>query len=279
MTELIEIEPFGAGYHAAAGHPHNVRMAAALKAVAEHSPICFLKGEYLPCSSPTVPGSGAYYTFGSGLAIDAGRFGENAKEHPELSDILLEILEELRPYNTGEQVGICRDRYQAELSSTGACWGGGWAGHSNPDYDRLLSLGTEGIRELIAKYRRINPEEADFYDGCDIVLDAVDILGERFLALAEKSESETSDPGEKRIYAELTSAFRQIPRRPARNMCEAICLFWMIFTFDGIDSPGRLDQFFLPAWEATERENAMLWLDRLWQAFHRTRTWNLCISG
>ena len=279
MKDLYELEPFGAGYHAAAGRPHNVRMAAALKAVAAHSPICFVKGEYLPCSSPTVPGSGAFYTFGSGLAFDAGRFEENAKEHPELADTLRDIAEELRPYNTGEQVGICRDRYQAEIASTGACWGGGWAGHSNPDYDRLLSLGTEGIRELIAKYRGINPEEADFYDGCEIVLDAVDILGDRFLALAEKSEAETSDPAEKRIYVELCAALRQIPRRPARNMCEAVSLFWMVFTFDGIDSPGRLDQFFLPAWEATEKENAVFWLDRLWQAFHRTRTWNLCISG
>ena len=90
MKDLFELEPFGAGYHAAAGRPHNVRMAAALKAVAAHSPICFVKGEYLPCSSPTVPGSGAFYTFGSGLAFDAGRlrhdiflFERSREEHVE----------------------------------------------------------------------------------------------------------------------------------------------------------------------------------------------------
>ena len=100
MPGLFEIEPFGAGYHAAAGRPHNVRMACALKAVAEYSPIVFSEGEYLPCSCPCVPGSGASYTFGSGLSLDRGRFEENAREHPELADELREIYKELEPFHT-----------------------------------------------------------------------------------------------------------------------------------------------------------------------------------
>ena len=279
MTDLYEIEPFGAAFRDSEGKPHNIRMALALKAVAERIPLDFLPGEYLPNAGNRGPEAASWYAFGSGFAVDDGQFRRNEERYPALADELRAIHEEVRKYSTGALLDERRDKYLAALASTGACWGGGWAGHSNPDYDRLLSLGTEGIRGLIRKYRAENPEEGDFYDGCEIIMDAVDILGRRFLALAEKRAAEAADPEERAAYEKLAAVFRIIPEKPAPDMCAAVCLFWMVFTFDGIDSPGRLDQFFLPAWKATERDEAVLWLDRLWQAFHRTRTWNLCISG
>ena len=72
MTELHEIEPFGAAFHDNEGKPHNVRMALALKAVAERAPIDFLPGEYMPNASPVTGTSGVWYTFGSGFAVDEG---------------------------------------------------------------------------------------------------------------------------------------------------------------------------------------------------------------
>ncbi len=279
MTDLYELEPFGAAFRDSAGKPHNIRMALALKAVAEHIPLDFLPGEYLPNAGNRGPSAGSWYAFGSGFAVDDGQFRRNEEQYPELADELRSIHEEVRKYSTGALLEARKDRYLADLASTGACWGGGWAGHSNPDYDRLLSLGTRGIRDLIRTYRTENPEENDFYDGCEIVMDAVDTLGSRFLALAERRAAEAADDEERAVYEKLAETFRIIPENPAPDMCAAVCLFWMVFTFDGIDSPGRLDQFFLPAWKATDPEEAMLWMDRLWQAFHRTRTWNLCISG
>ena len=279
MADLFEIEPFGAGYHSCDGRPHNVRMAAALKAAAEHARIWFEDGEYLPSVELFPQGSGAGYTYGDGLFLSAERFEENEREYPEHASVLREIFEELRPFHTGEQMQRDRDRLQGELTAAMACWGGDWGGHANPDYDRLLSLGTDGIRGLIRKYRPVHPEAADFYDGCGIVLDALDLLGDRFRALAEEKERTSADPADRAVWTEIRGAFCRIPRSSARNMCEAACLFWMVFDFDGSDSPGRLDQFFLPAWRATDRENAVDWLDRLWRAFHRMRSWNLCISG
>jgi formate C-acetyltransferase len=279
MTELHEIEPFGAAFHESEGKPHNIRMALALKAVAERAPIDFLPGEYMPNASPVTPTSGVYYTFGSGFAVDEGKLRENEERYPELAGELRAIREDVCRFSTGAVLAASKDRTMERLASTGACWGGGWAGHSNPDYDRLLSLGTSGIRDLIRSCRTENLEAGDFYDGCEIVLDALDILGQRFRKLAGERAAAAGSEEEKRIYGKLAETFGVIPQHPATDMCAAVCLFWMVFTFDGIDSPGRLDQFFLPAWSRTDPEEARFWLDRLWQAFHRTRTWNLCISG
>lgn len=279
MTDLYAVEPFGAAFHANAGKPHNVRVALALKAAAERLPIDFIPGEYMPNASSAGPDSGVWYTFGSGFAVDEGKLRKNEEKFPDLAEELAAIREDVRQYSTGALLSARKDKYMERIAASGACWGGGWAGHANPDYDRLLSLGTSGIRELIRTYRAVNPAAGDFYDGCGIVMDALDILGSRFLKLAEERAAASESAEEKAIYEKLAEAFRIIPQNPASDMCAAVCLFWMVFTFDGIDSPGRLDQFFLPAWERTKHDEAVFWLDRLWQAFHRTRTWNLCISG
>jgi len=135
------------------------------------------------------------------------------------------------------------------------------------------------MREKIAKYREINPQSADFYEGCEIYLDTIDILGERLYKEAVSKADEAQDEQERREYLKIAEAYSVIPQNPAYDMRSAALMFWMIFTFDGIDSPGHLDQFFNEYWQKDEPKNAMLQLECLWLFFHDTRTWNLCIGG
>ena len=279
MNDLFALEPYGAGFHAEAGRPLNIRMARGSLEAAKACSIRIPEGEYLAYASPTAPTSASWYTFGSGLAVDHAKFRENIDTYPEHADGLRAIYDDIRNFCTAEQIGAHQDAYEREIASTGACWGGGWAGHSNPDYDRLLHLGTEGIRALIAEGLRKNPGAADFYEGCSLAMDALDVLGDRFRALALELAATASDECVRAEYEATAAVFSVIPRKPAYDMRSAVNLFWMFFTFDGIDSPRRLDQFFLDFWRATPEEEAMRQLDRLWQAFHATRTWNLCISG
>lgn len=278
MTDIYKIEPYGAAFRDSEGKPLNIRMALASKATAKVCTIRIPEGEYLAYSSPECATSSCGYTYGSGLYVNNGKFEEIKSEYPELSDEIDSIHDSIRNYSTGEQIGAHQDKYEKEIASTGACWGGGWAGHSNPDYDRLLHLGTSGIRGLIHKYSKENPEASDFYEGCEIAMDTLDILGDRFRDLATKlaEESEGEIQAE---YLRIAKAFSVIPRKPAYDMQSAVLFFWMTFTFDGIDSPGRLDQFFIDYWRNSSHEDAVTQLSRLWQAFHNTRTWNVCISG
>ena len=52
----------------------------------------------------------------------------------------------------------------AKLRNGRILWGGTWGGHANPDYGMLLHIGTDGIREKIAKYRQLNDAD-EWYDA------------------------------------------------------------------------------------------------------------------
>ena len=280
MNERIKaIEPYGVTFYENRERPLNVRMAMASREAAKHCSVWIDEKNYIGYTASGCATSGMTYNFGSGVAVNEGKFYENAEKFPEFAAELDEIREYVKDFNTGSLIGAHQDRYQKELASTAACWGGGWAGHSNPDYDRLLHLGTKGIRELITKYRALNAGKDDFYDGCDIFMDALDILGDRLRKCALDLAEKTDDPIAKAEFLKMAEVYSVIPANPAYNMQSAVLMFWLVFTFDGIDSPGRLDQFFLDFWRMDDPDEAFLQMERLWQVFHDTRTWNLCICG
>ena len=160
-------------------------------------------------------------------------------------------------------------------------WGGTWGGHSNPDFGRLVNLGTDGIREIINEYKQKNTIDTDwFYRGCEYTLDALDTLGERFRQMAiERAEAET-DPAQKRRLERMAEAFETVPRKPAHDFNSAIQCFWMLFILDGGDSPGRFDQYMYRTYKASEdREEVADLIDRLWEVMHRHRSWNMCLAG
>ena len=280
MSEILRIDPYAYTYYQNREKSQNVKMALASREVAKYADIYIDPKTKLCFSSALAPDSAVYYKFGDGLRTMPDKFEENYQKFPHLAAELKEIYDTIRPDDTLYRLEHTRDFYEDQLSRAGGCWGGGWAGHSNPDYDLLLHLGTKGIREKIARCRAENPGKDEFYDGCDIMMDAIDILGDRFRDLALELAAKTADANEKREYEAISQVFCRIPREPAWDMHSAVQLFWLVFTFDGIDSPGRLDQFMIDYWRATEdKDEAKLWFERMWEAFHDTRTWNLCISG
>ena len=166
------------------------------------------------------------------------------------------------------------------LMKSYAEWGGQWGGHSNPNFGRVVNLGTDGIRELIEKNKCNHPEAEPFYRGCSYALDALDILGERFRELAVKMMNECEDSDNRHRYELAAKAFETVPKKPAYDMTSGCLVFWMLFSLDGIDSPGRFDQYMRRVYEAEQdRKDADDVLERIWDAFHDTRTWNLCLSG
>ncbi|MBQ7474961.1 MAG: hypothetical protein IJS78_03470 [Clostridia bacterium] len=272
-----ELDPYAEGFFADEDAEIAERVGYALKCAAPHIPISFDRN-IMPTVDARAHGFGGGFSYGMGFTYSRDAFEEMIARHPEFEEKIREYDGKYNVYMAAAHDLPRLERYSV-LSS--AMWGGGWAGHSNPDFGRIVNLGTDGVRELIGKYEKINTEDSDwFYRGCRYTLDAIDTLGDRFRALAAEKAAECQDPADKRRYEKAAEAFSVAPRRPAPDFTAAGLVFWMIFTLDGVDSPGRFDQYMFRSWDATGSEEEKLdVLSRLWECFHDTRTWNLCISG
>ena len=219
------------------------------------------------------------FSYSDSLCYKYNSAPELVKEMPEYEEQIMSWRAKIDPLMRTR--GYFCDARQATLSNAMAMWGGGWGGHSNPDFGRIVNLGTDGVREIIAKCKTLgNPDSDWFYRGCELAMDALDILGERFHALALEKAATATDPVAKKCYEDAARAFEVVPKKPAYDFTSAVYAFWLTFVTDGIDSPGRFDQYMWRAWEMTEdKDAAREALDRLWETFHDTRTWNLCLAG
>ena len=239
------------------------KIAAGLKSAAAGMPLRFTgNGLFAEAPMRELP---VTTKFDVGLALDPERVPE-------------ELRERLAPWETGPMIDATRTGEERNADAEKLCWGGGWGGHSNPAYDMLLTLGTRGLRERIALYERLNPGKESFYRGLKMALDALEILASR--ASREAEEHAKNAPEEEREnLLRLSRALSHAPKEPAGDFHEAAAAFWLVFTFDGVDSPGRFDQFMFPAYQRSDPRDARRVMEALWEEFYRTRTWNLCLSG
>lgn len=213
--------------------------------------------------------------FSSGQTPNLPLLEKKAEDHPELADDYRLIAERMREYDVGERVWRSFTKNEFDIVCSASGWGGTWGGHAVPSLIDFAVLGTDGIRKKIEKYREINADRLDFYEGLYLTLDAVDILGERIYVAASDEFAKTGNGKLKKVI----SAFEHSPRLPARTFAEAVSVYAAIFTLDGIDSPGHFDRYMEDFWNASDREESREALEDLWMFFHKTRTWNLCISG
>ena len=180
-------------------------------------------------------------------------------------------------YTSGYNFEKTKSENEKKLCANKTLWGGGWGGHANPDYGTLIRIGTDGYRELIEKYRKINDAE-DHYDAMLMTLDALDIIAERFrkLALEEAAKASAEDAAK---FNRIAEALAVVPKKPAYDFFSAIQSFYLVFSFDGKDSPGLFDVYMSDFYKIGDREENKDILRGLWLGFHQTRAWNLCLSG
>lgn len=277
-TSVLErLEPFATGFLDADNEELSYRIACGMKRAAELMPLEIDSEVVLP-TALWRDRFAVRYMFGGGIVFDGGKLAQERESHPEYSDAFDEIRHTFEPLRTDTLVNQTRTELQDCFIANNTGWGGTWGGHSNPDYQMLLELGTDGLRGRIARYETQHDASA-WYAALGVALDALDTLGDRFAALyATQAESE-ADASLAQLYGRISKAFSVVPRRPARDFLEASCLFYMAFTFDGCDSPGRFDQFMKAYWACSDKADARRLLEYMWVGFHKTRSWNLCIGG
>ena len=277
MTDLVKIDPFLYGYFLDESLEHGERVGLALKIAAENIDIKF-SPQLLPETAFETEYETSGYAPSEGLWFNRENIMALAERFPQHKESLLSYVRKLDVY-AGKSQRLYSEITE-RLDKAGAGWGGGWGGHSNPDYGRIVNSGTDHIRSVIYENREKYPDEAWFYRSCLYALDALDIIGNRYreaaLSLAQTSEK----PEDKAFLLRVAQAFETVPKKPSYDFTSAMCSFMLIFALDGSDSPGRFDQYMYPSYLKTEdKEEVYDLLDRLWEYFHCHRSWNLCISG
>ena len=277
MTNLAQIDPFLYGYFLDENLEIGEKVGLALLYASKNLEIRFSR-QLLPDTAFVTESGSSGYSPSDGLWFSNESILNLAEKHPEHKKTLDHYIQEINIFRSKARMLNCETT--DALNNSGAEWGGGWGGHSNPDYGRIINFGTDHIRSIIAENRDKYPHEAWFYRSCSYLLDALNIFGERYRKSALENAEKSENTDDKAFYLRMAKAFETVPKKPAYDFMSAMCSFMLVFALDGSDSPGRFDQYMYPAYQKTENKQEIIdLLDRLWEYFKDHRSWNLCISG
>ena len=135
----------------------------------------------------------------------------------------------------------------------------GGISHFAPDYETLLSIGTDGYRERAEELQRGAEKGSDqwnFYEGVKIIAEGLARFGERYAAIAEEMSRTESDETRKAELLAIARTCRRVPRRGAESFREAVqSLFFaqIALNLESLDNsvcPGRMDQYLYPYYRA-----------------------------
>ncbi|MFO7558649.1 MAG: pyruvate formate lyase family protein [Desulfobacterales bacterium] len=131
----------------------------------------------------------------------------------------------------------------------------GGISHIAPDYEKLITMGTDGIinqsNELQRKTRQ-GTEVWFFYEAVKITCEGLARFGERYADLAEKMAENEPDTLRKKELKEIAWVCRKVPRKGASSFREAVqSLFFaqIAINLESLDNsvcPGRMDQYLYP---------------------------------
>ncbi len=274
---LREAEPFAVGYLEADRDDIEYRTACGFREYARHTKIEINTDDRFQGLAGSWGTTGIRFSRTEGIIARKEDFIRQKELFPELEGELKSLYDAMIPLDFETRLNSLLTENEKKLAENKCCWGAG-GGHSNPDYELLLRLGTNGIKARIERFRKIHTDKNDFYDSLLLCLEAVEILAARYKEAALK-ELETAGQNDAVILRRLVSAFENIPQNKPRNFFEACQMFWLTFSFLDTDSPGLFDYTMGEYYQNDDKADRYECLKKLWELFKRTRTWNLCISG
>ena len=131
---------------------------------------------------------------------------------------------------------------------------GGHVGHNSANYEKVLEKGLCGIaQEAQEKLDSLSPDsvkEATFLKSVLVALEAAMEVGSRFAAEARKLAGSEDNKDRKVELLKISDVCERVPRKPARNLYEAlqsIFLLQVLLYWESPRSmsqtPGRIDQY------------------------------------
>lgn len=280
-------EPFAKVYREMEGKHQALRIAAGIKKAVEEMPIS-LQPEKAIVGQGIARGIINFH-FGSGIQIDHW-LANDVLKNEQNEEIKKEVDELLAYFKNEDSLQIFRDSLTEEENRGGkkrVFWAGEWGGHTLLDYQSLLMKGTSGLRKKIQENKKnFNAaKDLEWFEALETTCESLDILAKRYADAAGEAAKVEEDLSLKKELLEIERICRKVPHYPAETWREALQCFWFTFIFDGIDSPGRFDQYMIPFLRNSinsgelSMEEAQELLEKLWLCFEEVRAWNLCISG
>ncbi|MBR6940257.1 MAG: pyruvate formate lyase family protein, partial [Clostridia bacterium] len=274
--DIKKAEPFAWGYVHSEKKDVESRIANGIKVFAEKIPLDLDISCMFVAPVWKMGGLAVHYDRAGGIELRSEVRDRLISENPDDVEQINYYYDFMRPYETSRVISKFRTPVQEKLEINKCCWAAG-GGHSNPDYEMFLRIGTEGIREKIRLFRGIHNDRDDFYDALETTLTAFETIADRYQALAKEKLPDAVGE-DKTILQRLIDAFDNIPRKSPRNFFEACQMFWLGFAFLDIDSPGLFDYALGKYYEDDDPDDRYRCLENLWELFHKTRTWNLCVG-
>lgn len=278
----MQDEPFARGYLACSSECMAMKIASGMYFMAAELPLTIYLSHGL--AGMLRPGCGdaeelgVYFTYGDSIVVRREKLREKAEKYPGLREEYALIEEIFVPIETKKLVRDAYTEEERKLIEGNSLWGGHWGGHANIDHGSFIRMGTEGVRERIAKYRPLYPDKAEWYDALELSMDAIDVLGERYRRLA-LDMAETAEDDDKRKLLRIAKALETVPKKSATDFFSAVQSMYLVYTFDGVDSPGYFDYYMYDYFKDADRAEAREILEGLWEALHDVRGWNLCVGG
>lgn len=282
MKYTVTNEPFALGFLECPSENLAMKIACGMLRQAQEMPLqIYPEWKLAGMKTPDQESIGSQiisYRYGRGMTVSSENLQKRQMEHPERAAEYQAIFDAFGGKGTQQRVEDARTEEEKRLWQNNTLWGGRWGGHCNIDFGGFVHGGTDGVRAKIARYRPEHPEQAEWYDAVGVAMDAVDALGERYRQIA-LAEMETAAPEQKNMYARIARALETVPRQPADDFFSAVQSFYLLYSFDGVDSPGSFDQYMGEYYDKADKQEAREILEGLWIAFHEVRAWNLCIGG
>ncbi|MCL1793215.1 MAG: hypothetical protein FWG34_05040 [Oscillospiraceae bacterium] len=140
-------------------------------------------------------------------------------------------------------------------------------GHIVPSYPKLLKQGTTGIKKsaLEALEKTELPESKAFYESIFIVMDALEILSERYFVYCAELAKRTQDPGRKKELLEMAEDLAFTPKNPPQTFAQAVVSIWFAhFAFQLSGNHLAIGRFDQHVWKYLEDdlENGRIDMDK-----------------
>jgi Pyruvate-formate lyase len=149
-------------------------------------------------------------------------------------------------YDELEQYENYAGRAMANLQGQGS--------HMAIDYEKLLKLGVNGIKNEICNYRKmLHPENSEdlkkeeFYKACVIALEGVAAYASKYSDFAREEADRCKDEKRKGELLEISRILSNVPANPAASFREALqSIHFVTVCLEGLYTFGRPDRYLLP---------------------------------